>query len=119
MSQRIRAKFYLQSIETTPHNTGGTVKLSAVTRGARNSEWSAATPSGQMQLTVTNPDAFEFFTSLQADVQERRILYPEVFITMERATADDLANSGHAFEAVVGSSGCALCGSMAEAKIHI
>lgn len=56
----VRAKFYVA--EVTAFATGqGSVRLSPVTRGEENREWSAATPSGEIKMTITNTSAWEWF----------------------------------------------------------
>ncbi len=62
MSRSIRAKFKAE--EVTDYGYGSKrVKLSAVYSHDRNSEdnqFSNATPSGQIEMMVTNPDALDF-----------------------------------------------------------
>lgn len=61
----VKAKFYVQSAEhntgADPENMQGSVKLAPVCRGAVNAQWSSATPSGSMQMYITNPPAFRWF----------------------------------------------------------
>jgi hypothetical protein len=61
MSKTITAKFNVSSI-TKYGNGGGTkVTLSAATTGEGNETWSKYTPSGTIEMHITNPDAeFEF-----------------------------------------------------------
>lgn len=55
--RRIRAKMKCASITLT--EMGQVVSLQAVTaERPENREWSQYTPSGELRLTVTNPDAF-------------------------------------------------------------
>lgn len=54
---RVRAKFYVAGVNL--QTWGATIVLQAVSRGARNADWSSATPSGKIELTVTNPAAIE------------------------------------------------------------
>lgn len=62
MSKTVRAKFKVD--EVTDYGYGAKrVKLSAVYSHDRNSEdnqFSQATPSGSIEMMVTNPDALEF-----------------------------------------------------------
>jgi len=57
----IRAKFQVHSVEETLAYDGGnveTVKLNAVYgNGEANASWSKASPSGQITMTISNPDA--------------------------------------------------------------
>lgn len=79
----VRARFFVQSVEMTPHQVGGgKVKLAPVSRGERNKEWSAATPSGEMWMYVSNPAGFEFFADIVRRCQAGELKYPEVDITM-------------------------------------
>lgn len=48
----VRAKFYVREKIETPFQT--TVKLQAVCRGEDNKAWAAATPNGQIEMTVLN-----------------------------------------------------------------
>ena len=62
MSQ-VRAKFSINSIElySSPEDSGR-VKLNAVYgNGTENASWSAATPSGQLEMYISNPAAFTVF----------------------------------------------------------
>lgn len=54
-----RAKFYVR--ETGKSVYGGFVKLSVVCRGKDNSEWAAATPVGEISMTVKNEAALAGF----------------------------------------------------------
>lgn len=56
----VRAKFYVTETRQTTY--GGGVKLQAVTRGEDNKKWASATPSGQIDMTIRNELALEFFT---------------------------------------------------------
>lgn len=55
----VRAKFYVTNRDETV--SGTTVKLIAVCRGADNKPWAAATPSGQITMTILNDVASEQF----------------------------------------------------------
>ena len=61
----IKAKFFVTGAEhstgTDPEHMQGTVKLRAVCRGASNAQWAAATPSGDLQMYISNPPAFRWF----------------------------------------------------------
>lgn len=48
----VRAKFYVSEIAF--RQWGTEVKMAAVTRGEDNKEWSAATPAGNLSLTIKN-----------------------------------------------------------------
>jgi len=121
----VRAKFYVSSIEVTPGYGGGKVNLQAATRGARNTDWASATPSGSMEMQVNNPDAFAFFMGLverpRRDANGNQ-LHPEVFITIE-AAQDGIAGDGHPYEESEGQPGtayhqvCAACGQRRDDKV--
>lgn len=53
------AKFYVTEIAF--RQWGTELKLGAVTRGEDNKEWSAATPSGQITMTIKNELAVDQF----------------------------------------------------------
>jgi hypothetical protein len=60
----VRAKFQVKSV--TQHFWGEgskpqVIHLEAVTSGPGNESWSQYTPSGKLEMTVTNPDAAGFF----------------------------------------------------------
>lgn len=66
----IRAKMKCLSVTKTEH--GEVIDLEPVVSGSEeNKQWSKWTPSGQLKLSITNPDAFgkmqpgdEFFLDL-------------------------------------------------------
>lgn len=66
----LRAKMKCDSVTRTTY--GETIKLHPVHSGSpENEQWSKYTPSGSLDLTITNPDAFgkmqpgdEFFLDL-------------------------------------------------------
>lgn len=84
----VKARFYVQSVEMTPSNQGGKVKLAAVTRGERNADWSKYTPSGIFEMYVTNEAAFEFFAGIVRKCQTGELKYPEVDITIDLAAGE-------------------------------
>ena len=56
----VQAKFYVA--ETTKFsNEWGKVVLRPVTRGEANKDWAAATPSGTIEMSITNPPALKWF----------------------------------------------------------
>lgn len=79
----VKAKFFVSGADHSPgqdpDHMQGTVRLSPVCRGAINAEWSSATPSGSVQMYVTNPPAFRWF-------HDR--IGKEVAITFEEANHD-------------------------------
>lgn len=61
----VRAKFFVQEITRRAYNPGAVeVTLSAVSRGADNKEWAAATPSGSIKMSIQNESAAEAFYQL-------------------------------------------------------
>ena len=58
--ERVKAKFVVE--EFTESSYGRAVKLRAVVNGPGNESWSKWTPSGSLQMTITNPAAAAFFT---------------------------------------------------------
>lgn len=60
----MRAKFLCDDVSTYKGTDNEIVKLSAVHGGDKNEEdnqFSEATPSGQLQMTISNPAAKGFF----------------------------------------------------------
>lgn len=58
----VRAKFQCNSINKSPDDSTAVVHLMAVTTGsAENEAWSKYTPSGQLQMVISNPAAAEQF----------------------------------------------------------
>lgn len=60
INRTITARFYVSEVAKSP---GGNAKVTlqpAYANGA-NHEWSQATPSGKIELFVTNPDAVAFY----------------------------------------------------------
>ena len=61
-SMTVRAKFQCNSIQKSQDNATAVVHLIAVTTGsAENETWSKYTPSGQLQMVISNPAAAEQF----------------------------------------------------------
>lgn len=72
MSKKIKAKFNVASITEYGNDGGRKVTLYPVINGSEdNKEWSKHTPSGSLELHITNPDA--------------SIEFGEYFITLEKA----------------------------------
>lgn len=78
----VRAKFYVAEKTEYP---GGSTKLvmRAVSRGDVNAVWSSATPSGTLEMNITNRPAFD-----------QMELGAEYLITFEKAAPAELAD-GH------------------------
>lgn len=57
--QRVRAKFFVQSITHT--TSGGSVTLSAVCRGEDNKQWAQYTPTGRIEMNILNESALGQF----------------------------------------------------------
>jgi len=57
----VQARFYVASITRHANTDQSDVILRPVTRGGANSEWASATPSGKMELTITNAGATSWF----------------------------------------------------------
>lgn len=74
------ARFYVAETKRTAYDPGAAhVVLQAVSRGPENKEWSTATPSGRVELTIKNSPAAEFFVSR---------LGKDITITFEPADED-------------------------------
>ena len=107
----VKAKFFVRSV--TKHGPeGGQVELGAAVRGARNTDWAAATPTGTITMHVNNPGAFGFFESLLV----RPGMYPEVDLTF---TASHDSAKDHPFEPSpaghYNAGNCAACGAQEQA----
>jgi len=63
----ITARFYVVGIEYGPgEEPTARVRLSPSYKDGRNAEWSKATPSASMEMTVTNQDAIKKFDAWRA-----------------------------------------------------
>lgn len=62
MADRVRAKMFLSELRYNSY--GGGVTLQVVTRGEDNKQWAAATPSGEMKLSIKNELALDFFQGM-------------------------------------------------------
>jgi hypothetical protein len=102
----VRAKFYVNSITPTvgdnPTAPARVLSFGAVCRGASNREWSSATPSGSLTMTVRNDAAIAQFE-----------VGKEYYLTFEPAEPKPVAGDGH--EAQPGMTGwgvlaCEACG---------
>lgn len=59
----ITARFYVESITRRAYNLAHSqVVLQAAGRGVENKPWAEATPSGKIEMTITNPGASDWFT---------------------------------------------------------
>ena len=69
MSDTVRAKFFVNAIEQySAQADSGSVKLIANnSKEGDNKDWSIYTPSGSVQMMITNPVAFEFFKQALKD----------------------------------------------------
>ena len=82
----VRARFFLQSIT---ENLGAyQVVLQPVTRATDDNKWSKYTPSGKLEMSITNEDAMPFFKDLFVQVKAGERAYPEVFLDI--TYADDI-----------------------------
>lgn len=111
-----RAKFYVTGLTLLPGKDAGvTLNLAAVGRGDRNADWAAATPSGNMQMTINNPKAVEWWESFMQTARSTG-KQPELFIDIY-PSADGWPGDGHPFRAGEGNPGtcygpdyCGECG---------
>lgn len=93
----VRAKFNISKITMQPGNSGGHVTMQAVSRGTRNADWSAATPSGTIEMFISNPKAFEQFR-LMLEQNQATGRYPELYVDFTPAE-DGWVGDGHKFVA--------------------
>lgn len=89
----ITAKFWLQSITET--TSGFNVVLQPVTDGSDdNRQWSKYTPSGRLEMSITNDEALPFFTDLfrrSKAASGPDHVKPEVILTLEYAQPSPLS----------------------------
>lgn len=59
----VRAKFHVSSVElfSSPSDSGTVKMVAGNDKEGDNTDWSKWTPSGSVQLHITNPIAFQFF----------------------------------------------------------
>lgn len=104
------ARFFVQHIDLPPEGSsqGTAVNLSAVCRGAANSEWASATPAGNIRMVIRNDLASQQF--------ERGKEYEVTFREVETPKFGD----GHAVQAVHLYGGktwaCGVCGIYAQGQ---
>jgi hypothetical protein len=59
----VQARFYVSGLARFAYDTSSVqVTLQAVGRGEHNKSWAAATPSGEIKMTIKNPSAASWFT---------------------------------------------------------
>jgi hypothetical protein len=62
--RQVEARFYISGYTRSAYDPGATtVKMSVVSRGEHNKNWAAATPSGQIEMTVKNESAAAWFVN--------------------------------------------------------
>lgn len=75
----VAARFYVSEMTYWAGNPqAAQIKLGAVVRGPENAAWSAATPSGTIEMHVSNPDAVAWFN-------DRRLAKEEIALTFDIA----------------------------------
>lgn len=58
----VEARFYVSGYERQSYDPEAViVKMQAVSRGEHNKNWAKYTPSGQIQMTIKNPGAADWF----------------------------------------------------------
>lgn len=69
MSMTVRAKFFVSAIEqySSPSDSGSVKLVANNSKEGDNKDWSLYTPSGSVQMMITNPPAFEFFKQALKD----------------------------------------------------
>lgn len=62
MAGGVEARFYVSGYERQSYDPEAViVKMQAVSRGEHNKNWAKYTPSGQIQMTIKNPGAADWF----------------------------------------------------------
>jgi len=66
---KVRAKFFVNAIEqyAAPADSGSVKLCANNSKEGDNKDWSMYTPSGSIQMMITNPSAFEFFKQALKD----------------------------------------------------
>lgn len=99
------AKFYVTSITRShPEAPAAQINMGAVCRGAANSEWASATPSGSLVMTVRNDAAIAQFEAGK-----------EYYLTFTEAEPKPVEHDGHSYTPAVTSWGmhcCGVCGAV-------
>ena len=105
---RVRAKFYVAEISRKAYNPRqATVVLQAVSRGDGNAQWSEATPSGRLEMSITNERAVDAL-----------VLGQEYYLDFTPAEAHLNPMDGHAFRPSTGYGGAGSCGECGTAKAN-
>jgi hypothetical protein len=101
----VKAKFYVTDIQRShPEAPAALITMGAVCRGAVNSEWASATPSGSLQMTVRNELAVAQFE-----------VGKEYYLTFEEAEPKPVQKDGHKYVFATTSWGmncCGICGAV-------
>jgi hypothetical protein len=72
----VQARFYVTELTYSAHDPeAAKLKLSAVVRGPENAAWSKATPSGNIEMYVTNAAAVQFFRDRQLGREDVSIVF--------------------------------------------
>lgn len=66
---KVRAKFFVNAIEqyAAPADSGSVKLIANNSKEGDNKDWSLYTPSGSIQMMITNPPAFDFFRQALKD----------------------------------------------------
>jgi hypothetical protein len=73
----VQARFYISGYQRQSYNPDATeVTLRAVSRGEHNKAWAAATPNGEVKMTILNGSAASWFVDKLG--KEVAIVFAEV-----------------------------------------
>lgn len=62
MSGSVEARFYVSGYQVQSYDKDAVqVTMQAVSRGEHNKNWAKYTPAGQVQMTIKNPGAADWF----------------------------------------------------------
>lgn len=66
---KVTAKFFVNAIEqyAAPADSGSVKLVATNSKEGDNKDWSLYTPSGSIQMMITNPSAFDFFKQALKD----------------------------------------------------
>lgn len=75
----VTARFYVSEMTRRAYNPGhAQIKLQPAYRGEENKAWSEATPSGSIELNVTNAAAVERFNAWMLAGQDLHLTFEPV-----------------------------------------
>ncbi len=72
----VQARFYVDELIYQAYDPqAAKLTLKVVVRGPENAAWSKATPSGTIEMYVTNPEAVQFFRDRQLAKEDISLIF--------------------------------------------